>query len=73
MLEPENAAQNVEYDRLPDALRAAAPTEAFAGLVKDDPAIEVTIKDLENGQQFENLKGEGRRAVGSDVDRGQGS
>ena len=46
---------------LPDALRAGA-TEAFAGLVKDDPAIAVTIEDLEDGQQFENLKGEGRRA-----------
>ena len=34
--------------------------EAFAGLVKDDPAIEITVDDLENGQQFENLEGEGR-------------
>ena len=30
--------------------------------MKDDPAIEVTVEDLENGQEFENLKGEGRRA-----------
>ena len=37
-----------------------AATEAFQGLVKDDPAINVTVDDLENGQQFQNLKGEGR-------------
>ena len=33
---------------------------AFEGLVKDDPEINVTVEDLENGQQFVNLKGEGR-------------
>jgi hypothetical protein len=37
-------------------------TEAFQGLVKDDQEINLTIDDLENGQQFENLKGEGRLA-----------
>ncbi len=61
MLEPENAAQNVEYVGYPMPYEQGA-TEAFAGLVKDDPAIAVTINDLEDGQQFENLKGEGRRA-----------
>jgi hypothetical protein len=30
--------------------------------VKDDPEINVTVEDLENGQQYENLKGEGRLA-----------
>ena len=38
------------------------PTEAFQGLVKDDPEINVTTEDLENGQQFRNLKGDGRLA-----------
>ncbi len=61
MLEPENAARNVEYVGYPMPYDGGA-TEAFQGLVKDDPAIEVTVEDLENGQEFENLKGEGRRA-----------
>ena len=39
-----------------------APTEAFQGLVKDDPEINVTVDDLENGQQYTNLKGDGRLA-----------
>ncbi len=61
MLEPENAARNVEYVGYPMPYEGGA-SEAFQGLVKDDPAIEVTVEDLENGQEFENLKGEGRRA-----------
>ena len=61
MLEPGERRPERGVRGLSDALRAGA-TEAFAGLVKDDPAIEVTIDDLEDGQQFENLKGEGRRA-----------
>ncbi len=59
MLEPEHAAQNVEWIGYPMPYDGA-PTEAFQGLVKDDPEINVTVEDLENGQQFENLKGEGR-------------
>jgi spermidine/putrescine transport system substrate-binding protein len=59
MLEPEHAAQNVEWIGYPMPYDGA-PTEAFEGLVKDDPEINVTVEDLENGQQFENLKGEGR-------------
>jgi spermidine/putrescine transport system substrate-binding protein len=61
MLEPENAARNVEYIGYPMPYEGA-PKEAFAELVKDDPSIEVTVDDLEGGDQFENLKGEGRRA-----------
>ncbi len=61
MLEPEHAAQNVEWIGYPMPYEGAA-TEAFQGLVKDDPEINVTTEDLENGQQFENLKGEGRLA-----------
>ena len=30
--------------------------------MKEDPSIEVTVDDLEGGDEFENLKGEGRRA-----------
>jgi spermidine/putrescine transport system substrate-binding protein len=61
MLEPENAARNVEWIGYPMPYEGGA-TEAFAGLVKDDPEINVTVEDLENGQQFENLKGDGRVA-----------
>ena len=61
MLEPEHAAQNVEWIGYPMPYDGAA-TEAFQGLVKDDPEINVTTDDLENGQQYENLKGEGRLA-----------
>jgi spermidine/putrescine transport system substrate-binding protein len=61
MLEPENAAQNVEWIGYPMPYEGG-PTEAFQSLVKDDPEINVTTDDLENGQQFENLKGEGRLA-----------
>jgi spermidine/putrescine transport system substrate-binding protein len=61
MLEPEHAAQNVEYIGYPMPYEGGAK-EAFAGLVKDDPSIEVTIEDLEGGEEYENLEGEGRRA-----------
>jgi spermidine/putrescine transport system substrate-binding protein len=61
MLEPENAAQNVEWTGYPMPYQGG-PTEAFQGLVKDDPEINVTTEDLEKGQQFENLKGDGRLA-----------
>jgi spermidine/putrescine transport system substrate-binding protein len=61
MLEPENAAQNVEWIGYPMPYEGP-PAEAFAALVEDDPEINVTVEDLENGQQFENLKGEGREA-----------
>jgi len=61
MLQPEIAARNVEWIGYPMPYEGGA-TEAFAGLVKDDPEIEVTVDDLANGQQFENLKGDGRVA-----------
>ena len=61
MLDPENAAQNVEWMGYPMPYEGA-PTEAFDGLVKDDPEIKMTVEDLEQGQQFVNLKGDGRLA-----------
>lgn len=61
MLEPENAARNVEWIGYPMPYEGGA-TEAFQGLVKDDPSIAVTVEDLENGQQFDSLVGEARRA-----------
>lgn len=59
ILEPENAAQNIEYMGYP--MPYTGPDEAFAGLVKDDPSINVTVEDMQNGSQFENLEAEGRR------------
>ncbi|MGH2712939.1 MAG: polyamine ABC transporter substrate-binding protein [Thermoleophilaceae bacterium] len=61
MLEPENGAQNVEWIGYPMPYEGG-PTEAFEGLVKDDPEISLTIEDLEQGQQYVNLKGDGRLA-----------
>jgi spermidine/putrescine transport system substrate-binding protein len=60
ILRPENAARNIEYMGYP--MPYTGPDETFAGLVEDDPAINVTVEDLENGQQFENLGPQGRRA-----------
>jgi spermidine/putrescine transport system substrate-binding protein len=59
LLEPENAARNIEYMGYP--MPYSGPDETFAALVKDDPSINVTIEDLETGQQFENLGTDGRR------------
>jgi spermidine/putrescine transport system substrate-binding protein len=59
MLDPEHAAQNVEWIGYPMPYDGGA-TEAFQGLVKEDPEINVTVDDLKHGQQFTNLKGEGR-------------
>ena len=61
MLDPENSARNVEYMGYPMPYAGGAQ-EAFSALVKEDPSIEVTVDDLEGGDEFENLKGEGRRA-----------
>ena len=61
VLESENAASNVEWIGYPMPYSGGAD-EAFAGLVKDDPSIAVTVNDLDHGQQFENLEGEGRKA-----------
>jgi spermidine/putrescine transport system substrate-binding protein len=59
MLEPENAARNIEYMGYP--MPYTGPDETFAGLVKDDPSINVTVDDLENGQQYRDLGVQGRR------------
>jgi spermidine/putrescine transport system substrate-binding protein len=59
ILEPENAARNIEYFGYPMPYKG--PDAKFAELVKDDPSINVSIDDLENGQQFKNLNADGRR------------
>ena len=47
MLEPENASQNIEYMGYPMPYKGAG--RDVRELVKDDPAINVTVDDLENG------------------------
>jgi spermidine/putrescine transport system substrate-binding protein len=56
MLDPENASQNVEYFGYPMAVTGAE--EAFAKIAKDDPAVNITVDDVQNGQQFASLTGE---------------
>jgi len=58
LLDPENASKNIEYMGYPMPYKG--PDETFAGLVKDDPAINVTVDDLTNGQQYSNLGAAGR-------------
>ena len=60
ILDPENASKNIEYMGYP--MPYEGPDATFAELVKDDPAIDVTVDDLENGQQYANLGARGRRA-----------
>jgi spermidine/putrescine transport system substrate-binding protein len=59
ILEPENLAKNVAYFGYPMPYNGAKA--AFEDLVKDDPEINVTTDDLENGQQFRNLGRDGTR------------
>ena len=59
ILDPDNTSKNIEYMGYPMPYKG--PDAAFARLVKDDPSIDVTVDDLENGQQFENLGAAGRR------------
>jgi spermidine/putrescine transport system substrate-binding protein len=61
LLEPENAARNVAWIGYPMPYEGGA-TESFESLVKDDPSINVTVADLDNGEQFENLGRDDRRA-----------
>jgi spermidine/putrescine transport system substrate-binding protein len=59
VLDPENASKNIEYMGYPMPYKG--PDATFAGLVKDDPGIDVTVDDLQNGQQYANLGTDGRR------------
>ena len=58
ILDPENASKNIEYMGYPMPYKG--PDETFANLVKDDPAIDVTVEDLTNGQQYASLGAAGR-------------
>ena len=61
MLEDENPAQNVEWIGYPMPYEGGAD----GGVRRSGqgrPEHHVTVDDLDHGQQFENLEGEGRRA-----------
>jgi hypothetical protein len=59
ILEPGNLERNVAYFGYPMPYDGAK--QPFAELVKDDPTINVTTDDLENGQQYRNLGRDGTR------------
>ena len=59
VLDPDNASKNIEYMGYP--MPYTGPDETFANLVKDDPAINVTVDDLTSGQQYQDLGADGRR------------
>jgi spermidine/putrescine transport system substrate-binding protein len=59
VLDPEIASRNIEYMGYPMPYKG--PDETFAGLVKTDPAINVTVDDLQNGDQYRNIGTSGRR------------
>ena len=56
MLDPENASQNIEYFGYPMAITGAE--DAFAKITKDDPSVNITVEDVQNGEQFANLTGQ---------------
>ena len=56
MLDPENASQNVAYFGYPMAVTGAE--EAFAKIAEEDPAVQITLDDVKNGQQYAYLTGE---------------
>jgi spermidine/putrescine transport system substrate-binding protein len=60
MLDAENASKNIAYFGYPMPVKGSE--DAFSELVKDDPSIEVSTEDLENGSQFEELTPAGRKA-----------
>jgi spermidine/putrescine transport system substrate-binding protein len=55
MMDPENASQNVAYFGYPMAVKGAE--DAFAKIAKEDPAVQITLDDVQNGQQYAYLTG----------------
>jgi spermidine/putrescine transport system substrate-binding protein len=54
----EKSAQNVEWTGYP--MPTDNSEQAYADLVQDDPELQVTVEDLEGGEEFANLEGEAR-------------
>ena len=55
MMDPENASQNIAYFGYPMAVKGAE--DAFAKIAKEDPAVQITLDDVKNGQQYAYLTG----------------
>jgi spermidine/putrescine transport system substrate-binding protein len=55
MMDPENASQNIAYFGYPMAVKGAEA--AFAKIAADDPAVQITLDDVTNGQQYAYLTG----------------
>lgn len=54
----ENSAQNATWTGYP--MPTQSSEKPYADLVKDEPELQVTVADLEGGQQFADLEGEAR-------------
>ena len=60
MLDPEHASTNIGYFGYPMPVKGSEA--AFAELAANDPAIEVSVEDLEKGSQFKELTPDERKA-----------
>jgi len=60
ILDPVNASQNIAYHGYPMPIEGSE--DAFAELAAEDPAIEVSVDDLEGGSQFKELSVAERKA-----------
>jgi spermidine/putrescine transport system substrate-binding protein len=60
MLDPAHASANIAYFGYPMPIEGSE--QAFAEIAKDDPAIQVTVEDLEKGSQFKELAPAERKA-----------
>jgi spermidine/putrescine transport system substrate-binding protein len=56
----ENSAQNATWTGYPMPTRSSEG--AYAELVEDEPELQITVEDLEAGQEFTNLETEAREA-----------
>ena len=56
----ENSAKNAGWTGYP--MPTESSTKPYAELTRNEPELQVTIEDLEKGQQFANLEGEDREA-----------
>ncbi len=59
MLEPEHAAHNVAWNGYPQPVTGG--TDEFSRLVKEEPSIDVTIEQLEEGEEYVFATPQGRR------------
>lgn len=56
----ENSAQNATWTGYP--MPTNSSEKPYADLVKDEPELQISVEDLENGQEFANLEGDDREA-----------